>query len=209
MKCRYDGTVTAVATSGNFIVDFEGYGTQEEVDRQSMRQRPVSTDAGTGYKGMLARPDEHVLYRCGMVLITWRSAGVEAPKQRRVSDDTDVQEMPAWLEIKPTGISACRFGASFGCLPSSQCAPLPLQTMTKPGRERKSCRKISKANRGSSAWTRSKSTRQTPGKRLFLVKVSMAIGRRGVGNVGWHLECHDQCSPSMFVCFRCKKGQAG
>lgn len=34
------------------------------------------------------------------------SAGVAAPKRRRVDETADVQEMPKWLEVKPTGVRA-------------------------------------------------------------------------------------------------------
>jgi len=74
--------VTAISVSGKFIVTFESYGNQEEVELQDVRPAQAAVEAtGTGYKG------------------------VQAPKRHTVRDETgeEVEEMPKWLEIKPTG----------------------------------------------------------------------------------------------------------
>lgn len=54
-SCRYDGTITAVSAAGNFIVTFDHYNVQEEVEKDSIKERRVerSIEEGGGYKGGL------------------------------------------------------------------------------------------------------------------------------------------------------------
>ena len=111
---RYEGVVAAISTAGNFIVHFEGYGTQEEVDKSNVRQAPSNADAGgSGYTGPPTLPLWHVYHSCDFVLpkstqaadcgAEFAAAGVAAPKRREVFEEDATDEMPAWLEIKPTG----------------------------------------------------------------------------------------------------------
>ena len=105
--------MAAISIAGNFIVHFEGYGTQEEVDKSNVRQAPSSADAGgSGYKGW-SPPLWRVCQSCVFVLphstqptnfhSTFAAAGVAAPKRRKVDEEAAELEMPEWLEIKPTG----------------------------------------------------------------------------------------------------------
>ncbi|RMZ52956.1 hypothetical protein APUTEX25_001075, partial [Auxenochlorella protothecoides] len=71
----YNGVVSAVSVSGKFIVQYEGYDQAEEVEREEVRLR--GAEANGGY------------------------TGVVAPKKRKVNEEVALEEMPAWLQIKP------------------------------------------------------------------------------------------------------------
>eukprot|EP00878_Enallax_costatus_P016841 GHUV01017677.1.p1 GENE.GHUV01017677.1~~GHUV01017677.1.p1 ORF type:complete len:274 (+),score=82.36 GHUV01017677.1:702-1523(+) len=74
----YPAKVKAVTDDGNFVVVYEGYGTEEELPLASVRP-PVDEATAVGY------------------------TGVAAPKRKRVEDEPLVdQAPPKWLEIKPT-----------------------------------------------------------------------------------------------------------
>lgn len=73
----YNGVVSAVSVSGKFIVQYEGYDQAEEVEREEVRLR--GAEANGGY------------------------TGVVAPKKRKVNEEVALEEMPAWLQIKPEG----------------------------------------------------------------------------------------------------------
>lgn len=115
--CRYEGVVAAISTAGNFIVHFEGYGTQEEVDRANVRQAPSNTEGdGSGYKGeppaapaamWHVHPHFHVLVLQSATALP-SAAGVAAPKRRHIDEEAAGHDMPAWLEIRPTG-EACLY----------------------------------------------------------------------------------------------------
>lgn len=76
MLRRYNGQVESATAGGGFVVLFDGYGTQEEVGRDAIQLRAAEDEGG--YKG------------------------VAAPKRRRVDDNVEVEEVPKWLEVKPT-----------------------------------------------------------------------------------------------------------
>eukprot|EP00891_Asterochloris_glomerata_P007220 jgi/Astpho2/7220/fgenesh1_pg.00113_%23_47_t len=73
----YSATVKGVTGAGNFLVSFDEYGIEEEVDRQNARPRPEGAE----------------IYR-----------GVQAPRRKAVNEPSKPEdlEMPAWLEIKET-----------------------------------------------------------------------------------------------------------
>ncbi|PSC74490.1 survival of motorneuron-related-splicing factor 30 [Micractinium conductrix] len=73
----YTAVVESVTAEGGFVVVFEEYGTREEVGKDAIQLQQPPEEEG-GYKG------------------------VAAPKRRRVDETADVQEMPKWLEVKPT-----------------------------------------------------------------------------------------------------------
>lgn len=82
--CRYPASVTAVSIAGKFIVSFDGYQNEEEVSNGEIKQLESSNTSLTdGYQGLAA------------------------PKRHKVQDEGSLEEMPSWLEIKPTGISYC------------------------------------------------------------------------------------------------------
>jgi hypothetical protein len=86
LRTRYNAIVTGVTASGNFIVAFEGYGNEEEVQK-GFAQLREGTDGGDGAAG------DGGEYR-----------PVAAPKKRHMFEDIVPDEMPKWLEIKPTGV---------------------------------------------------------------------------------------------------------
>lgn len=84
----YNGVVSAVSVSGKFIVQYEGYDQAEEVEREEVRLR--GAEANGGY------------------------TGVVAPKKRKVNEEVALEEMPAWLQIKPEGESCMDWTGSGG-----------------------------------------------------------------------------------------------
>ncbi|KAL4433592.1 hypothetical protein ABPG75_000033 [Micractinium tetrahymenae] len=72
----YNAVVDSVTADGNsFVVVFDGYDTTEAVGKDAIQLR---AEEEGGYKG------------------------VAAPKRRRVDESAVVEEMPKWLEVKPT-----------------------------------------------------------------------------------------------------------
>jgi hypothetical protein len=60
---RYDCAVSGISVGGNFIVQFEGYGSQEEVERSAVRERPqTAANEGPGYKGAALRRRAHAFW---------------------------------------------------------------------------------------------------------------------------------------------------
>jgi survival-of-motor-neuron-related-splicing factor 30 len=76
---RYPATVKAVSVSGNFIVAYNKYESHEEVPIESIKYQTDALSNTDAYKGM------------------------SAPKSRRVGEETIIDELPKWLEVKPTG----------------------------------------------------------------------------------------------------------
>ena len=93
-------------------MQFEGYGSQEEVERSAVRERPqTAANEGPGYKGAALRRRAHAFWHLSLFAAADKRpshtvAGVSAPNRRQVEADAEVQEMPAWLEFKPTGALA-------------------------------------------------------------------------------------------------------
>jgi survival of motor neuron-related-splicing factor 30 len=73
----YNASISAVSLTGKFIVEYEGYEQAEELERGEVRLRGAEADGGY--------------------------TGVSAPKRRKMAEEVTLEEMPAWLNIKPDG----------------------------------------------------------------------------------------------------------
>ena len=51
LSVRYNATVTGVTTGGCFIVTFDAYGNQEEIQLEDLRQLETEGDSRIVYKG--------------------------------------------------------------------------------------------------------------------------------------------------------------
>lgn len=51
VSARYNATVTGVTAEGGFIVKFDAYGNQEEVQLEDLRQLDTDVDSRIVYKG--------------------------------------------------------------------------------------------------------------------------------------------------------------
>ena len=96
---------------------FDAYGNQDEVAREDVRQQEVQAegvDLGATYRGMQRDRQRQREICCeiyGYSNFTFHfSSGVEAPKRKAVNEEqTGTEELPKWLEIKPTGKLTANF----------------------------------------------------------------------------------------------------